>query len=414
MLTHTHSHTHTLSLCHPPSLSPTHPPILPLSVTAQNVDTFLFEMSHQKTQKKKVIYTVERTFPYIKSRLEICKTDELILSPIEAAIEVCVCVCACVCVRVRVCEMMKRVKDKLSFTILTHSSSHQNVTDRVKAIRVELSAAVPRINTLQQVPFFSLLIFYHSFIHCLAHTCTRTPIHPFTHNSLFRYCKGVSFRWWMRALWRSVPVSESTPTHIFRILARSLLSLSWIHLFLSVLLPCTSITLTLSLILSLPSLTSSICRFPLPRGRWSVRQQGRGRVEGCVERVHSQLRLCTAAQCQVKDIIIRLFLIIFDKFILLFSFSDWYWDRLIDEKHKPFQDMCNQKYEELVSHIWIDRLFSSFWTTHQSKMIKKYIDWWITWRCCLVVVRKGCCCCVYACLSTKGGCACVWIMGLEE
>jgi hypothetical protein len=45
-------------------------------------------MSHQKTQKKKVIYTVERTFPYIKSRLEICKTEELILSPIEAAIEV--------------------------------------------------------------------------------------------------------------------------------------------------------------------------------------------------------------------------------------------------------------------------------------------------------------------------------------
>jgi len=77
------------------------------------VDRFLFEMSHQKTQKKKFIYYTEYPFPYIKSRLEIVKQDELILSPIESAIE--------------------------------------NVMDRVKAIRTELTAAVPRVNTLQQI-----------------------------------------------------------------------------------------------------------------------------------------------------------------------------------------------------------------------------------------------------------------------
>ena len=50
------------------------------------------------------------------------KQDELILSPIEAAIE--------------------------------------NVNDRVKAIRAELTAAAPRVNTLQQVTVKFLPVFH--------------------------------------------------------------------------------------------------------------------------------------------------------------------------------------------------------------------------------------------------------------
>eukprot|EP00339_Tiarina_fusa_P001603 CAMPEP_0116997064 /NCGR_PEP_ID=MMETSP0472-20121206/641_1 /TAXON_ID=693140 ORGANISM="Tiarina fusus, Strain LIS" /NCGR_SAMPLE_ID=MMETSP0472 /ASSEMBLY_ACC=CAM_ASM_000603 /LENGTH=540 /DNA_ID=CAMNT_0004695853 /DNA_START=147 /DNA_END=1769 /DNA_ORIENTATION=+ len=55
-----------------------------------NVDKFLFESSIGKgdqQSKKKTIFHVVHSFPYINSRLEITKTEEIILTPLESAID---------------------------------------------------------------------------------------------------------------------------------------------------------------------------------------------------------------------------------------------------------------------------------------------------------------------------------------
>jgi hypothetical protein len=53
-----------------------------------NCNQFLFEMSHEKTKKKKMIFCTKTPFPFIKCRVEIVGQQEVILSPIQAAIEV--------------------------------------------------------------------------------------------------------------------------------------------------------------------------------------------------------------------------------------------------------------------------------------------------------------------------------------
>ena len=53
-----------------------------------NCSHFLFEMSHEKTKKKKMIFQTRTPFPNVRCRIEIASQREVILSPIQAAIEV--------------------------------------------------------------------------------------------------------------------------------------------------------------------------------------------------------------------------------------------------------------------------------------------------------------------------------------
>eukprot|EP01104_Vermistella_antarctica_P003930 TRINITY_DN1431_c0_g1_i1.p1 TRINITY_DN1431_c0_g1~~TRINITY_DN1431_c0_g1_i1.p1 ORF type:complete len:2060 (+),score=630.15 TRINITY_DN1431_c0_g1_i1:204-6383(+) len=64
-------------------------------------------------QKKKIIFSAEDSFPSMKNRLEVVHTEEIILSPLENAIEL--------------------------------------IEDRVARLRLELEANPPRMNSLQQV-----------------------------------------------------------------------------------------------------------------------------------------------------------------------------------------------------------------------------------------------------------------------
>jgi len=66
-----------------------------------------------KQQKKKTIFTVELTFPYVKNRLEIVSKLDVIISPIENAIEI--------------------------------------IQDRVLKLRAELQCNPPKLNSLHQV-----------------------------------------------------------------------------------------------------------------------------------------------------------------------------------------------------------------------------------------------------------------------
>ena len=66
-----------------------------------------------KQQKKKTLFTTELAFPYLKNRLEIVAKRDVIISPIENAIEL--------------------------------------IEDRVSKLRTELETNPPRINALHQV-----------------------------------------------------------------------------------------------------------------------------------------------------------------------------------------------------------------------------------------------------------------------
>jgi len=88
-----------------------------------NTSQFLFESAYteggkaqsetSRQQKKKEIFEVEQTFPYLKNRLTVVNRFEVILTPIENAIEL--------------------------------------VEDRVTKLRQELKTDPPRINALQQL-----------------------------------------------------------------------------------------------------------------------------------------------------------------------------------------------------------------------------------------------------------------------
>jgi hypothetical protein len=89
-----------------------------------NVHEFIFEAAYtsgpkaqtddlSKQQKRKVIFTTDGSFPSIRTRLEIIKKRELIISPIENAIEL--------------------------------------IEDRVAKLRLELQTNPPRLNSLHQV-----------------------------------------------------------------------------------------------------------------------------------------------------------------------------------------------------------------------------------------------------------------------
>lgn len=93
-------------------------------VCSQGADMFIFETPYttgpklqtddlSKQQKKKTLFTTELAFPYIKNRLEIVAKREVIISPIENAIEL--------------------------------------IEDRVSKLRTELETNPPRINSLHQV-----------------------------------------------------------------------------------------------------------------------------------------------------------------------------------------------------------------------------------------------------------------------
>lgn len=77
------------------------------------INQFIFESVHEKTQRKKTIFTCEKYFPYCKNRLQIANKVEICLSPLESAIE--------------------------------------DIQERTDATNVELSASRPRLNVLQQI-----------------------------------------------------------------------------------------------------------------------------------------------------------------------------------------------------------------------------------------------------------------------
>eukprot|EP01087_Luapelamoeba_hula_P015415 TRINITY_DN4603_c0_g1_i1.p1 TRINITY_DN4603_c0_g1~~TRINITY_DN4603_c0_g1_i1.p1 ORF type:complete len:2339 (+),score=482.98 TRINITY_DN4603_c0_g1_i1:7388-14404(+) len=89
-----------------------------------NINHFLFEQGYSesgknvasdlsKQQKKKTMYRVNNTFPFMRSRIEVVETHEVILTPLENAIEL--------------------------------------IEGRVEAIVAQLKQSPPRLNSLQQV-----------------------------------------------------------------------------------------------------------------------------------------------------------------------------------------------------------------------------------------------------------------------
>jgi len=88
-----------------------------------NINSFIFEAAHaasgkQQTetsqqQKKKIVFKLDNAFPSLRSRLEVVDKQQIILSPIENAIEL--------------------------------------ITERIQKLKVELNSRPSRINSLQQV-----------------------------------------------------------------------------------------------------------------------------------------------------------------------------------------------------------------------------------------------------------------------
>lgn len=77
------------------------------------INKFIFESVYEKTQKKKTIFSTEKFFPYSKTRLPIVSKEDIVLSPIESAIE--------------------------------------NLRERSDAVTAEMQSNPPNINRLQQI-----------------------------------------------------------------------------------------------------------------------------------------------------------------------------------------------------------------------------------------------------------------------